>query len=205
MIKTTAKKCMVGVALACALALACTTAAFAVPTAGTSGSQPFSEGKADSTLSVKTDASQLSAEVPLNVTVVANALGGGFDKVPSAAAYKITNKSYFDIVVSDVTATAKSDWHYSDVALSAANKTPTGAIGDINLTLAPSGKSATTVKGSGTSPAAADWKIPAATATSSGELAMTVGGSTSALKKSIGDTTPSDAATISFTIQPAAA
>lgn len=203
MIKTITKKGAMGVALACALTLACGPAAFGDPAAGTSGTQAFDKGKADSTLAVLTDAAQLSADVPLNVTVVAKPLGGGFDKVPTDGTYKITNKSYFDIVVSDIAAKAKSDWEYSDTSL-AANDTSTAVIGKINITLKPgSATAATVVKGSGTSPAAADWKVPAKNTAKDGELAMAVGGSTSVLKKSIGETTASEAVTITYTIEPA--
>ncbi|MBC2890769.1 hypothetical protein [Gordonibacter massiliensis (ex Traore et al. 2017)] len=209
MIKTITKKGAMGVALACALTLACGPAAFGDPAAGTSDQKKdFTNGSAESTLAVLTDATQLSADVPLNVTVVADVLGGDFKQAPSDGKYKITNKSYFDIVVSDIAAKAKSnDWSYSNTSLTAsASTSPTGAIGDINITLKPgTATAATTIRDANTVLKAGEWEVPAATASKSGELAMAVGGSTSVLKKSIGEMTASEAVTITYTIEPATA
>lgn len=198
-------------AMACAgaLVLACAPAAFGVdaaPEPGTSNDKKdFTNGTAESTLAVLTDATQLSADVPLNVTVVAKPLGGAFDKVPTDGKYKITNKSYFDIVVSDIAAKAKSDWEYSNDPLEA-NATSTAAIGKINLTLKPgTATDFTPIRDADTVLKAGEWRVPAKNAAKDGELAMAVGGSTSALNKSIGATTASDAVTVTYTIQPATA
>lgn len=188
---------------AMALALACAPAAFAASSgAGVdSGTQDFVDNKADSLIRVKTDAEQLAAFVPLSVTLVADVKGGPLSAAPSADAYKITNNSYFAVKVSQVIAVAGSNWEYSDTAL--AMGTPaSAAVGAINVTLTPgTAAGPTIVKGDGTSPSASDWTIGAATDAAGTALPIKVDGSTSALKKHIGDTA-SRAVTLSYTISP---
>lgn len=190
------KKSALTVAMAGALALACAPAAFAA-TPSVDGTNTFSNNEGYTDVKVATDASQLSAEVPLNMTVVANAQGGALTDKPST--YSIVNKSYFAIQVASVKAESNG-WTYSDSALTAAS--PAGL--NINLTLQPAGAvSATTLTAAGVNTAASDgWKIGAAASAGGTPKAITVDGSTSPLNKSIGDAGEA-AAKITYTIQAA--
>lgn len=193
------KKSALTVAMAGALALACAPAAFAAsPSVG--GTSTFNNNEGHTDVKVATEAGQLSAEIPLNMTVVANAQGGALAGKPGG--YKIVNKSYFAIQVATVKAeaAASSAWAYSNTSLTSASASGL----NINLTLQPNGAgSATTLTSAGVDTSASqDWKVAAATGLAGTEKAIAVDGSTSPLSKSIGDAGEA-AAKITYTIQAA--
>lgn len=99
------KKVLATAALTAALAFGTAVPAFA--------DNPFVNNEADTTVSVYTDTSNISATLPLNLTVKGPANGGAFTG-PSDGTYKIVNNSAFDIKVKDVsgsqTAAAAEKW-----------------------------------------------------------------------------------------------
>lgn len=88
----------------------------------------FVSNKADTTVSVYTDTSNISAELPLNLTVAGPANSGAL-AVPGETAYKIVNKSAFDIKVTNVAA-AQSEDAGKSWALSSADQTGKDAPAD---------------------------------------------------------------------------
>lgn len=132
-----------------ALALSATLAmgavpAFAADSDGTSveGSGDFKDNsnKATTVVSIKTDASQISATIPVKATIVAKANGGDIT-APTADAYKVTNNSSFDVYITSVKATEKAGWKLAD-SVDVTNN-PTGTVADIALSVGPKGASAT--------------------------------------------------------------
>lgn len=92
------KKITTATALAAVLAMG-TAPAFA---------EDFNLNNADTTVSVYTDTSNISATLPLNLTVAGPANSGAL-AVPADSAYKIVNKSAFDIKVTNVAAAQSED------------------------------------------------------------------------------------------------
>lgn len=88
--------------------------------------------KASTVVSVKTDASQISAIIPMKMTVVADANGGSI-KAPSAEAYKVTNNSSFDVYITSVKGVEKvhDDWQL--ISNAQAGNASGGTIADISL------------------------------------------------------------------------
>lgn len=128
-----------------ALALSATLAMGAVPAfadepGGTSvsGEGNFADNKnsATTTLSIKTDASQISAIIPVKMTIVAKAAGGDIT-APTAEAYKVTNNSSFDVYITSVKGTEKAaGWTLADSIANVSND-PTGTVADIALSVGP--------------------------------------------------------------------
>lgn len=134
-----------------ALALSATLAmgavpAFAAEPNGTSveGSGDFKDdsNKATTVVSIKTDASQISATIPMKATIVAKANGGDVT-APTADSYKVTNNSSFDVYITSIQGTAQNGWELlSSDAVS--DNTASGAVADVSLTVGPRGADATT-------------------------------------------------------------
>lgn len=202
MMKATTKRATASVAVACALALACGSVAFAAPVAGVGGAGAFDKNEGHTTVNVATDAGQLAAEVPLTMTVVANAQGGSFATGGTPTNYKLTNKSYFAIQVASVKAEKQTGWDYSDTALTAGS--PSGM--KINLGLKPGSATNPTTVTSAEVDTSGDtnWKVEAATDSAVATKTIAISGSTSPLSKSIGDTGEA-AAKLTYTIQAATA
>lgn len=125
-----------------ALALSATLAMGAVPafaadgdmTPGVEGSSNFKDNnnKATTTVSIKTDASQISATIPMKMTVIADANGGPI-KAPGTDAYKVTNNSSFDVYITSVKGVEKvrDDWQL--ISNAQAGNSSGGSIADISL------------------------------------------------------------------------
>lgn len=90
-----------------ALTAAVLTAALAMGTVP-AFAEGFANNAADTTVSVYTDTSNISATLPLNLTVAGPANSGALS-VPGENAYKIVNESAFDIKVTNVSATQSTD------------------------------------------------------------------------------------------------
>ena len=196
--KNNTLKAACALALSGALALALAPAAFAATTAPSTSVDPngtaFSDNKADTKVSVATDATQLSAEVPLNMKVVAKPAGGdlGVGQVPTT--YAIKNNSSLSIFVTDVTAEAGTNWTYVDSSAdSSLNSAPSGKTGVIHLGLTPASGTLLEVEktASATHP---NWEIAANTSKT-----IAVSGKTSPLSKQTGDDGEL-AATLHYTI-----
>ena len=126
------------IALSAALALGTMVPAFAATAtvfAASTGPNPFDgDQNADTTVSVYYNPDQLSATVPLYVTVVAtNGVANQAENVicPTPEMYAIENTSATpDIKVAEVKTTPKTGW-----MLSSANPTGTGVKGSLDMTL----------------------------------------------------------------------
>lgn len=98
------KKVLATAALAATLAFGTAVPAFA---------ESFANNSADTTVSIYTDTSNISATLPLSLTIGGPANGGAFTG-PTDGTYKIVNNSAFDIKVAEVAATqtteAASKW-----------------------------------------------------------------------------------------------
>ena len=176
-------------ALACMLALAATQAAFA--------EGELNESNEGSTTSKVTTESHLSAVVPLTLGVEASIDGGSLSAV--SAGYAITNKSYFDIYVTNVKAEAQGNWQYSASPFASSGTSATvGKTGDINLALTPAGGQKKVLDGTGQT---VSWTLGAATSSAGTETAIAVEGSTSVLTGVVSD---DPAVKITYTISPTA-
>lgn len=173
-----------------ALALSATLAMGAVPAfAATDGSTDTptsvdkSTGVGNTTVSVKTETTNIQATIPLNMTVVGPAEGGNLTGVPSD--YKIINGSVYPIKVIKVKAdmTDITDW-----ALATGNLTTTsttsGKVGDLSLFIQPADGAKWNV--SETESAPVDWIVDAKTGEGT-EKIIEVSGSVSPIK-SVSDT-----------------
>ncbi len=200
--KKTTLKAACALALSGALALAFAPAAFAAPPSeGADTPTAFTGNSGDTKVKVATDAGQLSAEVPLNMKVVASPAGGAIT-APDASAYQIKNNSYFKIYVTDVKATANTSagWAYSATTTGAI--TATGVTGDIHLAITPASGTKHEVSAAGGEKP--NWEIAAAEDANGKTLGLAVTGATSPLKKSIGDAGEL-AVTLTYTIAAAPA
>ncbi len=194
-----------------ALALSATLAMGAVPAfadepkdTDATGPDAFKENAATTTVSIKTDASQISAVIPMQVQIVANAAGGDI-AAPTAAKYRITNKSSFDIYVTKISgaAVADSGWNLKP-SIADINNNADGAVGDIALGVKKADDAAAAVI-----PVGAEQKVtgdkmkmekaPAAGAsTTAHELGLEVSGQTTKVKSVAA--TATEAVKITYTI-----
>lgn len=196
-----------------ALALSATLAMGAVPAFAVDAGDIVkdSEGKIDlasgqeTTVSVKTVVGQIDATIPTQVVINASTDGGAVG-VPAATSYKIVNNSIFDLQVSKMEAKRGDNWGFKSDSISAVEgvyPAPSdGKIGDIYMTLAPKDKasSAFTLTNTATFTPAADWKIPAKSGSTVGELGLQLDGVTSRLSKVLADNETSEAMKITFTV-----
>ncbi len=194
--KKTTLKTACALALSGALALALAPAAFAAaptPSVDSNGTA-FVDNEQSTAVKVATDATQLSAEVPLNMKIVAKPAGGdlGTGQVPTT--YAIKNTSTLDIYVTDVTAEAGTNWTYVDSNSDATlNSAPSGKTGVIHLGLTPASGTLLEVE-KATSSTHPNWLISAATSKT-----LAVSGKTSPLSNQTGDDGEL-AATLHYTI-----
>lgn len=186
------KKALTAALLTAALTLGAAPAAYADSEMGsiTETTINGASGSVSTAVNIETTVSQIKAALPLTMTVAAPASGGS-TAVPGG--FKIVNKSTFPLKVSGATATAGSGWNLSESAL-AANSAPSGAIGDIQMTLTAGGAAWNVAKAF----EAKTWKIPAGEKGSDGELGIAIVSTNSSLKKTFND--PQQAVTLTFTI-----
>lgn len=199
-----------------ALALSATLAMGAVPAFATVGDGEIVTGSEDAidlntgqntVVSVKTVVDQISATIPTKVIINASTDGGAVG-VPAPTSYKIVNNSIFDLQVSGVSAKASAQWGFkSDPITKVDNAYPVPSddkyIGDMYMTLAPKEKAASAFKLTNTAATfspTADWKIPAKSGSTSGELGLQLAGETTKLSKVLADSETSEAMTITFTV-----
>lgn len=124
------KKVLATAALTAALALGTAVPAFAAEDA--SDPQPFDNDRSQSTtVSIETDKSQLSATIPIKMTVIAPVVGGNIT-APSENKYVIENNSLIPIYVANIKGSAieGSGW---GLAPSVGQAPTIGTVGDISL------------------------------------------------------------------------
>ncbi|WP_101722026.1 hypothetical protein [Eggerthella timonensis] len=199
------RKMFAALALSATLAMGAAPAFAAEPAdTGATDAGGFTGNAATTTVSIKTDASQISAEIPMKVQIVANAAGGAITS-PTADAYKITNKSSFDIYVTKISGAAvdASKWTLEN-AINDINNTPKGSIGDIALGVKKDGADDATkvVVGSEQKITGDTMKMTSAPAADAGTtthiLGLDVSGTTTKVK-SVSDTA-TEAVKITYTI-----
>lgn len=124
------KKVLATAALTAALAFGTAVPAFATEDA--TNPESFDSNRSQTTtVSIETDKSQLSATIPVKMTVIAPVVGGNIT-APSDAKYIIENNSLIPIYVTSIQgfAVENSGWGLS----SSVGATPTiGTVGDISL------------------------------------------------------------------------
>ena len=174
-----------------ALAAAALTAALAFGTAVPAFAESFSGNKADTTVSVYTDTSNISATLPLTLTVGGPANGGALT-VPGADTYKIVNTSAFDIKVQEVaasqTAQAAEKWGLASDTQSSEPAPSDGKIATLQMKIATSDDaSGWTVATNAPFAPTSGWTVAAG---ENNELAISLSGSMS----KAADTTASSAA-----------
>lgn len=196
------KKAFVALALSATLAMG-VTPAFAADGDG-SASTPTgvdkTKGTGNTTVSVQTIATNISATIPLNVTVVGPAEGGDLSGVPTN--YEIVNNSVYPIKVTEVKAdmTGITGWKLQANKLTTASTT-TGTIGDLNLSIKPAKGTAWTVSETANKPT--DWVVAAKTADKGTAENLALSGSVSPIKSVEKDAT--SAVKIQYTVQPTTA
>lgn len=122
------KKVLATAALTAALAFGTAVPAFAAESA--TEDTAFTKDQT-TTVSIETNTDQLSASIPIKMTVVAPA-GGGDIKAPGSDAYKITNNSLIPIYVTSLTGGEKdAGWKL----VSAISDTVAGTVGDIQMSV----------------------------------------------------------------------
>lgn len=193
--KKTTLKAACALALSGALALALAPAAFAAaPTAGSDTPTAFKDNEQSTAVKVATDATQLSAKVPINMKVVAKPGGGDLAAGQVPDNYAIENTSTLSIFVTDVTAEAGTNWEYVDGKTdSKLNSAPTDKTGVIHLGLKFDTKDVYEVEKAATA-IHPNWEVPAKTSKT-----IAVSGKTSPLSKQTGDDGEL-AATLHYTI-----
>lgn len=186
------KQALTAAVLTAALTLG-TVPAYAAATLGTVTDSTIngSSGSVNTTVKVETTVSQIKAALPLEMTVAAPTVGGS---TSTPAAYKIINKSTFPVKITSATATAAEGWKLSATALQK-DDAPKGAIGDLQMSLTPTGATAWQVAEKF---AATNWKIAGAADGKDGELPIAIAATNSALKKTY--TSATQAVSLSFTI-----
>ena len=196
------KKMFAALALSATLAMGAVPA-FAADTADKTGEATdvtTADGKASSstTVKVQTIASNITATIPLSITVVGPAEGGNLSGVPSN--YKIVNKSVYPIKVTEVKAdmTDITDWGLATAAQTTDSKS-SKKVGDLFLTLQADGAAkALTVSQTAASPT--DWIVKAKDADGDKENVITVAGSVSQINSVNEDATT--AVKVQYTIAP---
>lgn len=193
------KKLTTALALTAVLAAGAAQPAFAANDPSSSDTGNFAKNNATTEVSAIPDASQLAATVPLKVGIVAPMVGGSFN-APADTAYKIENKSVFDIYVTDVEAKAKANWGLVSNDPSASGP-QTAAHGEIQASL--NGLGLTGSKQAITAAQSADWKVPAKAGDVNGSLGLALAGKNSQLKDVTANTAEA-VMDIVFTIGPSA-
>lgn len=191
------RKAITAMALTAMLAMGTAPAAFAAGegTSDTPTGVTTANGKAtgDTTISVETIVTNISATIPLNVKVVGPAEGGPLSGVPSN--YQIVNKSAYPIKVTEIKATEdeSGNWKLSESALTDASES-TANIGDICLTLQMDGTTTPLImKIAAQQPA--DWVVPVSASADGTAKNIKVAGSLSQIKS------VKDAATTAVKVQ----
>lgn len=187
------KKVLATAALAATLAVGTAVPAFA--DAGATEDKSFTKSQT-TTVSIETNTDQLSASIPIKMTVVAPA-GGGDITAPGPDVYKITNNSLIPIYVTNLNGgeVADSGWKL----VSTISDTVAGSIGDIQMTV--NGKEITAT--GTTNVTGDDMKINEKGNQASNTLGLTVAGKTTPVKSTSDSAV--QAVTITYTIAATAA
>ena len=123
------KKVLATAALAATLAFGTAVPAFA--DAGATDDKSFTKSQT-TTVSIETNTDQLSASIPIKMTVVAPA-GGGDITAPGSDVYKITNNSLIPIYVTSLKGAEVADSGWKLV--STISDTVAGTVGDIQMSV----------------------------------------------------------------------
>lgn len=192
-------------ALSAALAMGTLVPAFAAPTASVEGDGAFGDGQNGTTLNaantdvkVLAEVTQLNAEIPLTVSVVADMTGGALKASPtgdlgastgtsSNTGYRIVNRTLMPIKIVDVKATQGSNdkWTYEPAAFTDLSNYGGGnKWGRIHLTINKDTEDMTGGTAINTSAVNLGWSVPAGTpgannAVNPGLMGLKLGGMTS--------------------------
>lgn len=193
------RKMFAALALSATLAMGTIVPAFAADegTATNPTGVDAKTGVGNTTVSVKTVATNISATIPLNMTVVGPAEGGNLSGVPSE--YQIINNSVYPIKVAKVKAdmTDIKGWSLKTGDLTTTSTT-TGTVGDLSLYIKPTDGTEWNVSADENAPK--DWVVAAKGESAGTSNIIAVRGSISPIK-SVSDTaTP--AVKIQYTIAP---
>lgn len=199
--KHAGKKGVLCLAVAAALTLGTTSAAFAAAGTGAQGS--FDENKkASTTVEMEVNVDKIAASVPVSLKVVAKTNGGDMD-LPTDGTYKIQNKAPMAIYVSNVKAELGNGiadgWAIKPGPFSVDSESSTSGKNEFAFSVNSMDLS-TATGASGANTSGASWNVAAGTEGAPGELALPLSASTSRLNtdKNVSGTFM----TITYTIAP---